>query len=66
MIVGFRHKGVERFYKTGRTSEINARHADKLPRLVTTLDVIAEPDDMRLPGARLHELRGNRTGQWAV
>jgi proteic killer suppression protein len=66
MIVGFRHKGIERFYRTGSTSGINAQHAGKLRRLLTALDISAEPDDMRLPGARLHELKGDREGQWAV
>lgn len=39
MIVGFRHKGLERFYKTGSTSGINAQHAPKLRRLPTALDI---------------------------
>jgi proteic killer suppression protein len=66
MIVRFRHNGIERFHTTGSMSGINAQHAGKLRRLLTALDISAEPDDMRLPGARLHELRGDRKGQWAV
>lgn len=66
MIVGFRHKGLERFYKTGSTSGINAQHAPKLRRLLTALDISAEPADMNMPGARLHELKGGRKGEWAV
>lgn len=66
MIVGFRHKGIERVYKTGSTRGINAQYAGKLRRLLTALDISAEPDDMKLPGARRHELKGDRNGQWAV
>jgi toxin HigB-1 len=66
MIVGFQHKGLERFYKTESTRGINAQHAAKLRRLLTALDVSAEPADMDLPGVRLHELKGDRTGEWAV
>ena len=66
MIVGFRHKGLERFYKTESTRGINAQHAAKLRRLLTALDVSAEPVDMDLPGVRLHELKGDRKGEWAV
>jgi proteic killer suppression protein len=66
MIVGFRHRGVERFYQSGNTSGINAQHAEKLRRFLTALDISAEPDDMKLPGARLHQLRGDRKGQWPV
>jgi proteic killer suppression protein len=66
MIVGFRHKGLERFYKTESTRGINAQHAAKPRRLLTALDVSAEPVDMDLPGVRLHELKGDRKGEWAV
>jgi proteic killer suppression protein len=66
MIVGFRHKGLERFYRTESTRGINAQHAAKLRRLLTALDISSDPADMDLPGARLHELKGDRRGQWAV
>jgi proteic killer suppression protein len=66
MIVKFRHKGLERFYKTESTRGIDAQHAAKLRRLLTALDISAEPADMDLPGARLHELKGDRKDEWAV
>ena len=66
MIVGFRHKGLERFYKTGSTRGINAQHAAKLRRRLTALDISTEPADMDLPGARLHDLKGDRKAEWAV
>jgi proteic killer suppression protein len=34
--------------------------------LLTALDISAESDDMNPPGAGLHQLRGDREGQWAV
>ncbi len=43
MIAGFRHKGLERFHRTGNTSGINAQHAAKLRRLLTALDISAKP-----------------------
>lgn len=66
MILRFRHKGLEEFYNTGGTRGIDAQHAGKLARLLSALDISAEPDDMKLPGTRLHELKGGRKGQWAV
>ena len=45
---------------------INAQHATWLRVLLTTLDASANPADMNLPGFRLHQLRGDRRGQWAV
>ncbi len=66
MIGRIRHKGLERFFLTGDTSGINAQHADRLRLLLTTLNVSTNPDGMNMPGFRLHILRGDRKGQWAV
>ena len=66
MISRFRHKGVERFFRSGDTSGINAQHAARLRRLLTTLNRSVGPAGMSLPGYRLHRLKGERAGQWAV
>lgn len=66
MIISFRHKGLERFYRTGSTSGINSQHATKLNRQLTLLDGSSEPADMNTPGWRLHPLKGDRRGEWAV
>jgi proteic killer suppression protein len=66
MIGRIRHKGLERFFRTGDTSGINAQHADRLRLLLTTLNVSTSPDGMNMPGFRLHLLKGDRKGQWAV
>jgi proteic killer suppression protein len=66
MIERIRHKGLERFFRTGDTSGINAQHADRLRLLLTTLNVSTAPDGMNMPGFRLHLLKGDRKGQWAV
>jgi proteic killer suppression protein len=66
MIRRFRHRGLERLFRSGDTSGINAQHAARLRRLLTTLNASAGPAGMNLPGYRLHALRGGRKGQWAV
>jgi toxin HigB-1 len=66
MIRRFRHKGVERFFLSGDTRGINAQHAARLRRLLTTLNRSAGPAGMSLPGYRLHRLKGERAEQWAV
>jgi toxin HigB-1 len=62
----FRHRGVERLFLSGDASGIDAQHAARLRRLLTTLNQSAAPTAMNLPGYRLHRLRGDRAGQWAV
>ncbi|MCY4428700.1 MAG: type II toxin-antitoxin system RelE/ParE family toxin [Halieaceae bacterium] len=66
MIVSFLHKGLERFYKTGGTSGIQAKHADRLRLILSNLTQAESPDDMDLPGLRLHPLKGQRKGIWSV
>lgn len=66
MIMSFKHKGLERFYKTGKSSGIQAKHTKRLRLILTNLDQAETPDDMDLPGLRLHELKGQRKNIWSV
>jgi proteic killer suppression protein len=66
MIRSFRHKGLKQFFTTGKTRGINAEHADKLRRLLATLHTAQAPEDLGAPSHRLHQLKGERQGQWAV
>jgi toxin HigB-1 len=66
MIVSFRHKGLERLFSKGETRGVNALHVRKLRLILTTLNAATSPAGMDLPGFRLHPLKGDRKGQWAV
>jgi toxin HigB-1 len=66
MIKRIRHKGLVLFFTTGDTRGINANHADWLRVLLTAMTAASEPVDLNLPGFRLHPLKGERKGQWAV
>ena len=66
MILSFLHKGLERFYRTGKTSGIQAKHAKRLQRILTNLDEAGLPSEMNLPGYHLHPLKGERKGVWSV
>lgn len=66
MIVKIRHKGLQRFYETGDTRGINAKHAAWLRVLLTAMDAASVPQELNNPGFRLHALKGERKGQWAV
>ena len=66
MIQRFRHKGLERFFTTGSTAGIQASHSGRLRLILTALNQAAKVGDMNLPGLRLHRLRGNLQGFWAV
>ena len=66
MILTFRHKGLERFFRTGSTSGIQAKHANRLRLILAQLDQAKAVADMNAPGLALHPLKGERKGIWAV
>jgi toxin HigB-1 len=66
MILGFKHKGLARFFETGSRSGIQAGHADRLRLVLAQLAAATAPQDMGLPGLRLHALKGDRKGTWSV
>lgn len=66
MIKSFRHKGVERFFRTGSKGGIQPKHAERLRKQLFALDNAKMPTDMDAPGWRLHLLRGDLAGHWSV
>ena len=66
MILSFRHKGLETFFKTGSTARIQAIHAKRLRELLTALNVAKTSQDLSRPSWRLHGLTGDRAGFYAV
>ena len=66
MIISFRHKGLETFFRTGSTRGIQAAHAPKLARILALLDVAEGPQAMNVPSFKLHQLKGNLVGHWSV
>lgn len=66
MIQNFKHKGLERFFKTGQKSGIQGNHAKRLQLILGRLNASTSAGDMDLPGLHLHQLAGNRKGIWSV
>ena len=66
MIRSFRHKGLERFFRSGSKAGIQAKHADKLRRQLGRLDASQSPKDMDIPGWKLHPLKNDLSGHWSV
>ena len=66
MIRSFRHRGLRRFYQRGDTSRVPPDLRERVEAILAQLDVAASPEDMRLPRYRLHALKGDFRGCWAV
>jgi proteic killer suppression protein len=66
VIKSFQHKGLQGFFETGSKAGIQPHHAPRLSRQLLRLDVAKSPDDMNVPGWRLHGLAGNMAGHYSV
>lgn len=66
MILSIRHKGLRRLYDDGDPRGVIAEHVDKLRDILARLDAAAAVVDMDLPGFRLHALKGDLKGFWAI
>jgi addiction module HigA family antidote len=72
VILSYRHKGLKKFAETGAKAGIQPKHAVRLRRLLTALDVASQAGDMNAPANNLHSLKGDlqehlgRIGQWQL
>jgi proteic killer suppression protein len=66
MIRRIRHRGLRRLYEDDDRGELNPEHADKIARMLARLDAASRPEELDLPGFRLHPLRGDRAGYWSI
>jgi len=66
MIRSIRHKGLKRLYQDDDPRGVIREHAAKLRDILARLDAAGTVSDMDLPGFRLHPLKGELKGHWAV
>jgi proteic killer suppression protein len=45
---------------------LNPQHGDKIARILARLDVATRPEQLDLPGFRLHQLKGELAGCWSI
>ena len=66
MIKSFKHKGLEKYYKTGSLQGIQAIHAKRLRLILNRLNLMENIQDMNFPSAKLHQLKGDMKNLWSV
>lgn len=66
MIRSIRHKALRRFYEHDDTRGLAAEHIETIRDILVRLDAAAAVADMDVPGFRLHPLKGQHKGFWAV
>ena len=66
MILSFKHRGLRALYNGRDARRIAPEHVRKLTRILAVLDRSNTPQDMNLPGFRMHRLAGQLSGHYAV
>ncbi len=66
MIRSIRHKGPKRLYEDDDPRGVFAEHVEKLRRILARLEAAEVVTDMDIPGYRLHALRSELHGCYAV
>jgi len=66
MILSFKHKGLQKFFETGSIAGIQPSHQKKIRMRLVALDTATTIQEMALPGFRLHPLKGDKQGSWAI
>jgi proteic killer suppression protein len=66
MIRSFKHGGLKRLYERGDRSGIRPDLLDIVEDILARLDKADILQAMNLPGYRLHSLKGDLKGLWAV
>lgn len=66
MIRSIHHRGLKRLYEHDDPRGVLAEHVVKLRDILARLDAATSPPDLDLPGFKLHSLKGDLRGYWAV
>jgi proteic killer suppression protein len=66
LIKSFKHKGLEKFFRTNSKAGIIPAHAKRLRQQLTALTRAMRPKDMDFDGWFLHPLKGELESHWSV
>lgn len=66
MIRSFRHKGLARYFEKNDRRGIDSQQSLRIRRVLDALNASASPEQLNIPGWRLHPLTGDRKGAWSV
>jgi len=66
VIRSFKHRGLKRLYERDDRSGIRPDLVDTVEEIMTVLDDADSPQELNLPGYRLHPLKGDLKRFWSV
>lgn len=66
MIRSFRHKALNRLFEVDDSRGLPAADLEKIKRILAKLNMAESIDEVDAPSFRLHPLKGDLKGMWAV
>jgi toxin HigB-1 len=66
VIISFKHKGLRDFFEADSKRGIPPQLSTRLRDRLDVIDAASTLEDIGLPHFGLHELKGDRSGTWAV
>jgi toxin HigB-1 len=66
MIVSFRHKGLQRFFEADDPRKLPSQMIERIRDILTALDGVRAIEELERPSFRLHPLKGDLKGYWAI
>jgi proteic killer suppression protein len=66
MIASFNHKGLRDFWMTDSKKGIPAFFALRIEIMLDALDTASDIAQLNVSGFRLHQLKGDRKGEWSI
>jgi toxin HigB-1 len=66
MIGSIRHKGLKRFYENDDRKHLPPEMVERIREILTAIDAAESIEGLTRPSFRLHALRGQLKGFWAV
>ena len=63
----FKHKGLQELFEEGNRRRVKPDQVQRIEHILLLLDAAQSPSSIHSrPGFRLHQLKGNRIGQWSM
>lgn len=66
MIESFKHKGLRSLFEQDDGRKVKAEQVERLRLILSALDQASNAQDLNQPTFKLHPLKGDRKGSWAV
>jgi proteic killer suppression protein len=66
MIGSFRHRGLRTFFELGVGRKLPPDMLERIREILTSLQFASSLEELSRPSLRLHPLKGNLKGYWAV